>query len=119
MLVMAMIHGEDADALISCFDCDDSLLPTPCCCNVPSFIPSLCRFHVRDAVKVAGAKRIGHGVAIQWEEDSKGTLKYMANNKVTLAAHASWIDRRLGALSLYLSRACCCESSQPWMQVLC
>jgi hypothetical protein len=46
-------------------------------------------------------------------------LKYMANNKVTLAAHASWIDRRLGALSLYLSRACCCESSQPWMQVLC
>lgn len=48
--------------------------------------PDDLRFHVRDAVRIAGANRIGHGVALQWEDDSKGTLKYMRDNKVSKGA---------------------------------
>jgi hypothetical protein len=57
-----------------------------CMCLLPhACLAGLDRFHVRDAVRLAGADRIGHGVALQWEDDSKGTLKYMADNKVCAA----------------------------------
>ena len=42
------------------------------------------RFHIKDAVEVAHASRIGHGVDIMWELDSDETLKEMARNHVAI-----------------------------------
>lgn len=42
------------------------------------------RFHIKEAVEVAHALRIGHGVDIMWEQDSENTLKEMAENKVAI-----------------------------------
>lgn len=36
------------------------------------------RSHIKDAIEVAGSDRIGHGVDIAWEEDSRETLAHMA-----------------------------------------
>jgi hypothetical protein len=44
----------------------------------PGALPS----HVRDAVTVAGAERIGHGVDIAGEDDAGGTLRTMAGRHV-------------------------------------
>ena len=40
------------------------------------------RFHIREAVEVAGARRIGHGVDIKYETDAAGLLREMAARKV-------------------------------------
>lgn len=64
------------------------------CLLPPACLAGLDRFHVRDAVRLAGADRIGHGVALQWEDDSKGTLKYMADNKVCVTAGLQWLIKR-------------------------
>ena len=42
------------------------------------------RFHIKEAVEVAHASRIGHGVDIMWELDSDETLKEMAKNHVAI-----------------------------------
>lgn len=44
--------------------------------------PEALSFHVRDAVNVAGADRIGHGVDIAGEDDSEQTLATMAARHV-------------------------------------
>lgn len=41
------------------------------------------RFHVKEAVRTAGAKRVGHGVALPWEYDSASTLDFMRTNDVS------------------------------------
>ncbi len=38
-------------------------------------------YHINDAVTIAGASRIGHGIDIPYEKNAIGLLKYMANNK--------------------------------------
>lgn len=38
--------------------------------------------HIRSAVEIAGARRIGHGVDIMWENDATGLLKEMAQKKI-------------------------------------
>ena len=38
--------------------------------------------HIRSAVEVAGARRIGHGIDIAWEQDATGLLAEMAQKKV-------------------------------------
>lgn len=38
--------------------------------------------HIRSAIEVAGARRIGHGVDIMWENDATGLLKEMTQKKV-------------------------------------
>jgi len=44
--------------------------------------PSDMRFHIKQAVEVAGAARIGHGVDIVQEDDAAGLLQRMAHDHV-------------------------------------
>lgn len=44
--------------------------------------PEELRFHIRAAIEVAGAERIGHGVAIRWERDPIGLLRRMARDEI-------------------------------------
>lgn len=46
--------------------------------------PSDLRFHVREAVTVAGANRIGHGVDIRWESRAADTLRKMRDRKTCI-----------------------------------
>ncbi|MDO7840730.1 adenosine deaminase family protein [Sphingomonas immobilis] len=39
-------------------------------------------FHIREAVEVAGAKRIGHGIDISYEKDAPALLKRMARDRI-------------------------------------
>ncbi len=44
--------------------------------------PEGLRFHIREAVRVAGANRIGHGVDIAHEDDAVALLQEMARRKI-------------------------------------
>jgi len=44
--------------------------------------PADLRFHIRAAVEVAGAERIGHGVDVRWERDPVGLAREMARRDV-------------------------------------
>ena len=51
----------------------------------PSLVPPEdAAFHVAEAVRVAGARRIGHGSDIAWERDASGTLAEMARRGVAI-----------------------------------
>ncbi|MDG4813651.1 hypothetical protein P8629_11645, partial [Hydrogenovibrio sp. 3SP14C1] len=41
-------------------------------------------FHIRDSVEIAGANRIGHGYAIEFENDLPSLLREMAQKKVAV-----------------------------------
>jgi adenosine deaminase len=41
-------------------------------------------FHIREAVAVAGAKRIGHGIDIAYEDDAPALLKRMARDRIAV-----------------------------------
>ena len=41
-------------------------------------------WHIREAVMVAGADRIGHGIDISYDEHMFETLAYMAENKIAV-----------------------------------
>jgi len=41
-------------------------------------------FHIRDAIEVAGARRIGHGVDISYESDATALLERMARDRVAV-----------------------------------
>lgn len=47
------------------------------------------RFHVRDAVAVAGARRIGHGVDIAYESDAPALLRRMARERIAVEINLS------------------------------
>ena len=42
------------------------------------------RSHIRDAILIAGSSRIGHGIDIAWEHDSRDTLALMAAEKIAV-----------------------------------
>ncbi len=42
------------------------------------------RFHIGDAVRIAGARRIGHGVDIAYEADAPALLARMAKDRITV-----------------------------------
>ncbi len=46
--------------------------------------PEELTWHIRSAIFTAGANRIGHGVAIAYEENSYDLLRYMAKNKIAI-----------------------------------
>lgn len=46
--------------------------------------PDDLRFHIKEAVEIGRASRIGHGVDIMWELNSDQTLKEMAKNHVAI-----------------------------------
>ena len=46
--------------------------------------PEDLRFHIREAVEVAGAERIGHGVDLRFEDDWRRTATVMADRQVAV-----------------------------------
>ncbi|TCS12309.1 adenosine deaminase [Caulobacter sp. BK020] len=54
------------------------------------------RFHIRQAVEVAGARRIGHGVDIAYEDDAQALLARMARDKVAVEINLTSNDVILG-----------------------
>ena len=58
--------------------------------------PEGLRFHVREAVGVAGARRIGHGVDILYEDDPDAVLRLMARRRVLVEINLTSNDVILG-----------------------
>lgn len=58
--------------------------------------PEGLRFHIREAVAVAGSKRIGHGVDLPFEKDMPGLLKEMKERGVSVEICLSSNDQILG-----------------------
>jgi adenosine deaminase len=54
------------------------------------------RFHIRDAVDVAGARRIGHGVDIAYEEGAVPLLARMARERIAVEINLTSNDVILG-----------------------
>ncbi len=52
--------------------------------------------HVRQAIEVAGADRIGHGIDVLYDIDRKQLLKYMAKNKIAVETNLTSNDIILG-----------------------
>ncbi|MFN2315808.1 MAG: adenosine deaminase, partial [Gemmatimonadales bacterium] len=58
--------------------------------------PEGLRFHIREAVEVAQAERIGHGVAVMHEADALGLLSLMAERRVLVEIALTSNDVILG-----------------------
>jgi len=58
--------------------------------------PDGLRFHIKDAVGIAGAERIGHGVDVMYEADALNTLKTMAQKHVMVEVNLTSNDVILG-----------------------
>ncbi len=58
--------------------------------------PDGMRFHVRQAVEIAHAERIGHGVDVMYEEDAPELLKEMARKHVMVEINLTSNDGILG-----------------------
>lgn len=54
------------------------------------------RSHIKDAIEVAGSERIGHGIDIAWELESRETLKRMAREKIAVEINLTSNDVILG-----------------------
>ncbi len=58
--------------------------------------PGGLRFHIREAIDVAGAERIGHGVDVMYETDPQQLLKEMAERHVMVEINLTSNDVILG-----------------------
>jgi adenosine deaminase len=58
--------------------------------------PNALRFHVRQAVEVAHARRIGHGVDVMYEADAADLLHDMADKRVAVEINLTSNDQILG-----------------------
>lgn len=58
--------------------------------------PEGLRFHIRQAVEIGHAERIGHGVDVLYEDDADGLLKEMAKKHVMVEINLSSNDGILG-----------------------
>lgn len=58
--------------------------------------PEYLRSHIRGAVEIAGARRIGHGVDIMYEDDPLGLLREMADRRVLVEINLTSNDVILG-----------------------
>ncbi len=58
--------------------------------------PEDLRFHIRQAVELAGAKRIGHGTGIAWEDDAAGLMTQMAQRNVLVEINPTSSEQILG-----------------------
>jgi adenosine deaminase/adenosine deaminase CECR1 len=71
--------------------------------------PEALRFHIREAVEVAGARRIGHGVAVGYERDAQSLLSLMRERDVLVEICLTSNDVILGVsgsahpLTVYLA----------------
>jgi adenosine deaminase len=57
--------------------------------------------HLKKAIEIAGAERIGHGASIQFEVDAVGTLARMARDHLAVEINLTSNDRSLGASGSY------------------
>jgi adenosine deaminase len=57
--------------------------------------PADLSFHIRQAVEVAGARRIGHGVALAYEQDMEGLLDEMRRRQVAVEINLTSNDKIL------------------------
>ena len=53
-------------------------------------------FHIREAIEIAGARRIGHGVAVAFERDMEGLLAEMRARPVAVEVNLTSTDLILG-----------------------
>jgi adenosine deaminase len=53
-------------------------------------------FHIREAIEIAGARRIGHGVALAFERDMEGLLAEMRARPVVIEVNLTSTDIILG-----------------------
>jgi adenosine deaminase len=58
--------------------------------------PEGLRFHIRQAVELGHAERIGHGVDVMYEEDARGLLKELAQKHVMVEINLSSNEAILG-----------------------
>jgi adenosine deaminase len=58
--------------------------------------PEGLRFHIREAVRTAGAERIGHGVSVAYEDSAAAVLQEMARRNVLVEIALSSNDAILG-----------------------
>ncbi len=58
--------------------------------------PEALRFHIRQAVEIAGAARIGHGVSIVFEDHAPDLLREMAVRQVAVEINATSNEQILG-----------------------
>jgi adenosine deaminase len=64
---------------------------------VPGLVPPEgLRFHIREAVELGHAERIGHGVDVMYEDDAAGLLKEMARKHVMVEINLSSNESILG-----------------------
>jgi adenosine deaminase len=61
--------------------------------------PEGMRFHIRQALELAHAERIGHGVDVMYEEDAPALLKELANRHVMIEVNLTSNDGILGIRS--------------------
>src|SRR5262249_28579305 len=59
--------------------------------------PSDLSFHIRQAIEIAGARRIGHGVSVAFERDAEGLLAEMRARPVVVEISLTSNDLILGA----------------------
>jgi adenosine deaminase len=65
----------------------------------PALVPKeVLRFHVRSAVEVAGASRIGHGVDVVGEDDAPGLMAEMARRRVMVEINLTSNDTILNVV---------------------
>lgn len=57
--------------------------------------------HIKNAIEIAGAERIGHGASIQFEVDAVKTLALMAREHIAVEINLTSNDRSLGATGSY------------------
>ncbi len=63
--------------------------------------PEGLRFHIRQAVELGHAERIGHGVDVMYEDDAPGLLKEMAQRHVMVEINLSSNEAILGVKGAY------------------
>jgi len=87
MRIIAFLHGlyPDVPVTLHAGELTDGLVP-----------PEGLRFHVREAVEVAGARRIGHGVDVLQEAEPDSLLREMASRHVLVEINLTSNDVILG-----------------------
>lgn len=64
---------------------------------VPGLVPPEgLRFHIRQAVELAHAERIGHGIDVMYEDDARGLLREMAEKHIMVEINLSSNEGILG-----------------------
>jgi adenosine deaminase len=58
--------------------------------------PNELNSHIREAIEIGHAKRIGHGVSVEYEDDMDGLLKLMADKKILVEINLTSNETILG-----------------------